>query len=507
MENIAEIAWYEQAVVLLFVAGFLALGLYVAKRHQSGISGLWFANRALPLPVLTLTMLATWMGTLMFLTTPSSGYTDGWLWYIPFFVTFAFVAPLMAILTMKKARSLGLVTAVDLFSARFGVAGSVVGMLIVTAAEIIWAGGVFLCFSYVLSSMMGVSVMTATIICAAVVTIYVSVGGMWSVAWTDTLQGIVLTISFIALVAYAWAFGGGLETLGAEAVKTGVSGQPLGNLYPAGDVPTAVYWWNMFAFVLFGSVMYSSMFSRQISARKDDDFKKASIPFFIVYLIFMTGCIMVGIWGRQLFPELKNPDYIVPLLTVKMVNTPGIWRFLGIATLIGLTGAALSTLDSNVLASTTMITRNIFQKIFPHWGERRIRKSFRWVVVGLVVAIVIIANLGLNLVYILALCMEVALLAFVPFIAGLYWEKLNPAGGLCALGSGFVVYVLVKIFLETPWIFPAASLTGAVCGGIVMIVVTLATQKISPPVPLTKEYILPTFEDEVEGPDSKPGQA
>lgn len=75
---------------------------------------------------------------------------------------------------------------------------------------------------------------------------------------------------------------------------------------------------------------------------------------------------------------------------------------------------------------------------------------------------------------------------FFPLILGVYWKKANAPGAVAAMITGFVVAVgwfiiAGTLFPEPEWL---SVLGPGTLGGIIMIIVSLATQKSHPPQPL-----------------------
>jgi Na+/proline symporter len=68
-----------------------------------------------------------------------------------------------------------------------------------------------------------------------------------------------------------------------------------------------------------------------------------------------------------------------------------------------------------------------------------------------------------------------------PFILAIWWRKLNTAGGFSGIGAGFAAFGISSIaFPDIP-----ASFVGFWASLVVAVAVSLATQKVSPPKPLT----------------------
>jgi len=179
----------------------------------------------------------------------------------------------------------------------------------------------------------------------------------------------------------------------------------------------------------------------------------------------------------------------------------------------------MSTSDSSLLAGASAVTENLIPLIT---GKKLEGKKALW---ATRIMVLVNAAIGLSIalwaqtIYELSVVAWTLLLVglFVPFSMGMYWKKANSPGAVSAFVGGFVIWILATIFffntgfggLCTALVCEYTADMGAYSEGwwcgfwdavyigsfvaffsalILMIVVSLATQKISPPRKLVDYY-------------------
>jgi Na+/proline symporter len=166
-----------------------------------------------------------------------------------------------------------------------------------------------------------------------------------------------------------------------------------------------------------------------------------------------------------------------------------------------LASALMSTSDSSILAGASVVTGNLLPFFKGKLSEKEQLLWTRIMVVVIGVISILIALLA-GTIYDLAMVAWSLLLVglFAPFAFGMYWKKANRSGAIAAFLGGFIAWVSLSIYFYN--IQTAAACAGdfgcafwdAVYIGstpafavsvILMVSVSLLTQKSDPPRPLT----------------------
>lgn len=318
----------------------------------------------------------------------------------------------------------------------------VVGYVLTKISVTIYAGGV------VFESLMGMSFWTGAVIVVTITGIYTILGGLRAVVYTDLIQAIVL-ITGAATVTIA-----GLAQLGGwnEMVATAEPG--LFNIWKSVSHPDfpwtgmafgapiiAIWYWCTDQFIV----------QRTLSARGIDHARRGTVlagylkqlPLFI----FVVPGVIAYCLAKSGQLELASPDQALPSLVAALL--PSGFRGLVVA---GLIAALMSSLSSVFNSCSTLITFDIYKKIKPEASERHlvlVGQSATLVLVGLGLAwIPLMSNIsGVLYHYLQSVQAYISPPIAAVFLLGLMWQRLNAAGALASLGTGFVLG-MAKLTLE-----------------------------------------------------------
>jgi Na+/proline symporter len=210
---------------------------------------------------------------------------------------------------------------------------------------------------------------------------------------------------------------------------------------------------------------------------------------------------LIGIMMYQLAPEMENSDGV--LVKAALDYLPPVLTAIFMA---ALASALMSTSDSSLLAGASVVTENLM----PMLGKKLTDKEkVKWVRiwVGIIGFVAVIIALTAAVIYELGVVAWSILLVglFAPFALGMYWKKANHYGGIAAFIGGFVAWAIgiaiayyVGMGGDSTFVICAedvecafwdatyiASFPAFFTSVILMVVVSLATQKTDPPKPIT----------------------
>ena len=428
------------AVYLLFT---LWVGLIGYKSQKNTAEDYFLANRSLGAIVLFFTLSATNFSAFFFLGFAGSGYRIG-ISYYPMMawgtgfaaLTFYFIGDRVWRLGKQK----GLITPAELIADRFGnqplklifLAVMVIFTLPYLTLQPIGAG-------YLLENLTGGQIpyfIGATFLTLAIV-FYVCIGGMNSVALTDVFQGILMfVLMIVALFAIAHGLGG-----------IGTANQAVYDLNPelftrqgADNFFTQKKWFSYICLWTFTLPMLPQMFMRFYTPKTSDSLKVATIFYPIITSILFICPVIIGMWGHLAFPDLtgKATDQIFPMMLNEYTS-----KWLTSLVMVGALSAFMSTLDSQLLALSSMVTRDVYTAYF-----RPQASLSEQTLVGRLL-IVVLAIIGLILAYqppesILALATAAfsgLSVLFPTVIAALYGRNVSPTSCLLSIlaGEGILV--------------------------------------------------------------------
>lgn len=266
------------------------------------------------------------------------------------------------------------------------------------------------------------------------------IAGMKSVTWTDSLQSLIMILVSIIILFYViyQHLGGFREFFGSLAA---LEGEVL-------TVPGP----GFFKFKTFLGLslpwFFFSISNPQVSQRlfipRDLKAMKTMIKGFLLFgFIYTLVSVFWGFSARLLIPGLANADLATPeLLASEHVPT-----VLALVAMIGITAAAISTIDSIMLTLSSLVVRDIFKNMEDNLDQDQNLRQLRTAKI----AILIIALLGfffaiqeLDLIAALSVAASVGLLVVVPSIFGaFFWKRATAAASLSSiiLGSGTALYL------------------------------------------------------------------
>jgi len=299
--------------------------------------------------------------------------------------------------------------------------------------------------------------------------VYVVLAGMRGVAWTDTLQGVVMLV--LVWLAFAWIVvsAGGPGELTAALAETNPEFLSLG-----GGLYSPQYMISMAVAIAFGVAMFPQINQRFFVARSKRVLKRSLALWPLLVVLLFVPAFILGSWATGLGIEATENGNILPALL--NAYTPTWFAALVIA---GAMAAMMSSSDSMLLSGSSYLTRDLYRPfVEPDVSERREDFIARLTVV----AFALIA-LALSLVTDLTL-IELGATAFkgyaqltLPVIVALYWRSTTAAGMLAGVSVSQAFYLLATF---TDWV-PAtywgwqAGLLGMGIGLVVTVGVSLVT--------------------------------
>lgn len=319
------------------------------------------------------------------------------------------------------------------------------------------------------------------LVTGAVIIAYVMLGGMKSVALTDTLQGL-LFISLLWLIALACliiGFGGSLTT----AVQTVWDNSRAWFSYPGPDgwVPYSARLGYPLSCAVGWTVMLPHVFVRSGFSGKDmRTQRKLMVLTPVMQGVVWTGVMLIGLIGIALLPGLGESDteLIIPYMISNVVQqvSPTLAGVLMIGFFIGASAVGISTVDSFLLVSSSIVSEDILHKTF----RLKLTEKQDMLVVRLTIAAigavgVLLALHPPALIYTLIMFAIALVMPLFPILVfGLYWKRATSQAAIASTVVGTIL-VLMTYFvwdLGGSW-YGAIGMLGS---AVTMVAVSLATQ-------------------------------
>ena len=313
------------------------------------------------------------------------------------------------------------------------------------------------------------------VIAMAVLTaIYVIVGGYMATAINDFIQGMIMLVGIVAVIAAVLKSHGGFE----EAFNT-LSQVTDPEVSQNAGVFTSFFGPDPLG--LLGVVMLTSMgtwglpqmVQKFYAIKSEKAISKGMIISTVFALVVAGGCYFLGGFGRLIFPSTEamkaagGYDAIIPAMLSKLSPV-----LVGIVVVLVLS-ASMSTLSSLVMASSSTLTLDFIKgSIARNMSEKKqllIMRIFIAVFIAISVFIAIIqykANLSF-IAQLMGISWGALAGAFLgPFLYGLYWKRTSKASvWICFI---FSMVVMIANMIVKP-LFPAILQSPINCGVFCMV--------------------------------------
>ncbi len=468
-------------MLITFVAAYLAvtiaIGLVAARRVHTAKDYV-VAGRSLPLYMNVATVFATWFGAETVLSVSATFAKDG-LGGIPgdpFGASVCLV--LAALLFARLFYRMNLRTIGDVYKQRYGKGVEVLTSAAIVASYLGWTSAQMTALGlviYVLSGGM-LEFSQAIMLGGLVVLIYTVFGGMWSVAFTDLFQTVVILVGLSLVAVLVGDLAGGATKVIAQAAADGKL-----NFFPS-DAPG---WWAMagafFAFA-FGSIPQQDVFQRMTSAKDENTavrgtligaaiyFCFAFVPIFIAYAAIVHDPNLAKLFGAE------DPREIQRILPDLVLGSMPLWAqvmFFG-----ALLSAILSTASGALLAPTSLFTENVLRPFVPNMSDRQFLLTLRIVLVTFTLAALLFALNSKSTMYeMVQNAYNVTLTgAFIPLMAGAFWKRATTQGALASIVFGVGTWLTASNVAPEAMI--PANLLGLAASAVGMLMGSLAPQVI-----------------------------
>lgn len=453
--------------VAIYMVVMLAVGVYAARKTHT-VTEFIVAGRGLPTGLLVTTIIATWFGGSAMMGSAGAAYDRGLLGVVadPFGGALALL--LIGLFFARMFRRLKIMTVADFMDQRYGTVAAIAITTSTLFANTAWVGATLVAFGLVFESLTGTPLAVGIIGGAIVIFLYTAIGGLWAVALTDFVQIIIIFVGLVILLIAVLIDAGGWGAISPQLPEHTFRLVPLEN--------TGEVWLNYLrAWTIVGIVDVSSQtLIQRVGAAKSE--RSAQNAFYlggVGYLVFGLIPVMLGIIASVTMPDVAASESVVPELAIQHLHPVAVAVFVG-----ALLAAIMSTADSALLASASLLTRNILPLVKRDPSPRLSLLVARLTIPVLGIIAIVVA-LKIRIVFDLMLDANILGLAaiIVPFIVGIWWTKANRTGALSSMAAG------ISAWLSTLLLAPdlPADFIGLAASLITMFVVTPLTQKFDPP--------------------------
>ncbi len=497
--------WIAIPMLVCFFALMIGVG-FACRRHAKNVDSFVLGGRSVG-PWLT----AFAFGTSYFSAVIFVGYAGQFGWNFGLASTWiglgnAFLGSLLAWVVLGRrtrvmTQHLSSKTMPDFFEKRYNSkALKIAASFIVFLFLIPYTASLYNGLSSLFNNVFAVDYWVVVVVMAVLTGIYVIFGGYMATAINDFIQGIIMLVGIIAVIAAVLVENGGFNA----AVNALASSEHAGAVYTSMFGPDPVFLFFVVVLTSLGTWGLPQMVGKFYSIKDEGAIKKGTIISTAFAIVVAGGCYFLGGFGRLYYDKMAEAYYITEkgVLYDKVIPTMlGELAPVIVALIIVLVlAASMSTLSSLVLTSSSTLTLDV---VVPKMekkksvGEKKSVFIMRLFIVFFIAVSAVIAilkdTIWSNSVFIAQMmgvswgALAGAFLA--PFLYGLYWKKTTKPAvaasfifgvgleivqlmigiGLIKIGGGFLGFVFKNSLYSGVF---------AMLGGLVIVpIVSLFTQK------------------------------
>ena len=420
-------------IIGAFLLGMILIGILSMKRIKSA-SSYFVADRQANTPVVTGSLLATIIGGSSTIGIAGLGYSKGLVgaWWM---LAGAIGLLLLSVWFAERVRTYDVYTLPEILRKQYG--GNAVRIIASVLIAAAWLGIIaaqIIAAGKILSVLWPGQSVPLMIIAGSVFIIYTLLGGQYSILRTDLIQSAFIIAGVIVCAIAGVSAAGGLSGM-AENLSPSYFSFPTSPDFGWIDLLTFLFFVG--ATYLVGPDIYSRIFcSRDPKIARRSLVLAASVMIPTAFLITLAG-----IAARVLLPEIQ-PESALPALVMSIIPTG-----LNGLVIIALLAAVMSSADTCLLTTSTIITSDILSPLFKIDEKNLLGISRICVVVTGIASLVIALRLqGIIASLLLGYTIYSAGLV-IPILFGFHAERfgLNAAGAMIAIAGGGVSGLFLKL--------------------------------------------------------------
>jgi solute:Na+ symporter, SSS family len=428
--------------VILYWVISVAIGL-IASLKVKNTADFAAAGHSLPMYVVTATVFATWFGAEAVLGAPATFLQEGLAGVVadPFGSSLCLV--LVGLFFAKPLYQAKYLTIGDFYKDKYGRTVEVLITLCIGASYLGWVSAQIMALGLVFNVVSNgeISRDVGMLIGSGSVLIYTLFGGMWAVAVTDFLQMIIIVIGMLFIGHEVSGLAGGFTNVVTHASDAG-----LFNFFPKANLADIIGFISALCTMMLGSIPQQDVFQRVTSSKTVQIAQRAAILGGVLYFIFAFVPMFLAFSANLIEPatvakELKDGDTQLILPQLILHNTP---LFAQVIFFGALLSAIKSCASATLLAPSVSFSENIVKGFFKELTPAQYLLVMRATTLVFSVLVTIFAmNSSLSIFKMVESAYKVTLVAaFVPLLAGVYWKRATPFGGLLSVVFGILSWLI-----------------------------------------------------------------
>jgi SSS family transporter len=214
------LTWPDYAVVLASLVVLLAIGgAFTRQQHET--ADFFLARRRIPWWAACLSFLATEISAVTIIAVPSTAYAENWE-YAQFFIGSSLAKFVVALLFIPAFYRYNCVTIYEFLAHRFGTASQVTASIFFFISRLLGSGVRLMAACVAVAVLMGWPVWPTIVLFSLVSIVYIALGGVKAVVWTNVFQAVMFLVGGGLTVAFLVSqIDGGVVAMFRTAAEAG----------------------------------------------------------------------------------------------------------------------------------------------------------------------------------------------------------------------------------------------------------------------------------------------
>ncbi|WP_249311756.1 sodium/proline symporter PutP [Congzhengia minquanensis] len=456
-----------------YMAVIVLIGVYYAKKANENSENYFLGGRGLSPWVAAMSAEASDMSGWLLMGLPGVAYWCGLADAVWTAIGLAVGTYLNWLIISKRLRrysvKVGAITLPEFFSNRFkekkGIIMAISALFILIFFTVYAASCLVTC-GKLFSTLFQTSYIWMMILGAVFVLFYTFLGGFLAESVSDFLQGIIMIIALVAVLAVGTASAGGFNAVlensknipgfleffgtatpalnesGVQAVQAGAPVFGPRATYSALTIASALAWG-------LGYFGMPQVLLRFMAIRKENELKMSRRIAIIWCVISLIAAVVIGLIGRTLYPTdllTKSSAENVFILMSTNLLPPLLAGF----AMAGILAATMSSSDSYLLIASSALARNIYSGLFKkNATDKQVMNVSRiTLVIITLIAIVIALDENSVIFSIVSFAWAGFGATFGPLVVfSLFWKRINSAGAVAGMVGGGAMVFLWKLVI------------------------------------------------------------
>jgi SSS family solute:Na+ symporter len=440
------VEWINGAIVVAYLAAMLGFGWWGKSRTKNASDYLVAGRRLGPL-LYTGTMAAVVLGGASTVGGVGLGYRHGisGMWLVVAIGSGVLALGLLFAPTLQRLR---IYTVSQMLTLRYGPGAARVSGVVMLGYTLMLCATSTGAYATIFVVLFGWSRELSILVGGAVVLVYSTVGGMWSITLADMAQFVIKTLGIFALMLpFALGAAGGLEGIAARTEAaffdpTAVGGQ------------TILTW---FVVYMLGLLIGQDIWQRVFTARSAAVARWGGAAAGVYCIAYGVAGALIGMAARVVLPEVASKDDVYADVAMHLLPVG-----IGGLVLAAAVAAMMSTASGALIAAATVartdvlpFLRGLRAAVPPpsaaaHDDPEHEVVSSRWWVLWLGLLVIELSIVVQDVVAALTIAYDILVGGLlVAILGGLLWRRGNALGAGASMAAGTLVTLGTLVFMES----------------------------------------------------------